>query len=228
MRLIASEAWPYFWPRFCFARRSSDLRARCRIQSEQGDLMRKIMYGAWIVAAAFTMSTGGSLSFAQTPAQTPAATTSNSTHSKPAPKKTTRRKTTSQPAQTSPKLQAIPLEAEPPSPPTPPAVAAQQKASDQKLLQQQEQQSAQAAQLTNQQVQQAQKQKDQIQNEVRIQDAPGPGQTGVVPAAGVPVAPVNADQRIQDAPGPAQTLPTLPATSSGQPAPAPQQAPPQI
>jgi hypothetical protein len=113
-------------------------------------------------------------------------------------------------------LQSIPLETAPPSPPTPPAAQAQQKAADQRLLEQQQAQSAQAAQITNRQVQQAQKQKDAIQNEVRIQDAPGPAQTGVVPAAGPPVAPVNANDRIQDAPGPAQTLPPMPSTTPSQ------------
>jgi hypothetical protein len=80
-------------------------------------------------------------------------------------------------------------------------------------LEQQQRQSAQAAQITNQQVQQAQKQQDKVQQEVRIQDAPGPAQTGVVPAAGAPAAPANTDNRIQDAPGPAQTLPPLAAPS---------------
>jgi hypothetical protein len=70
--------------------------------------------------------------------------------------------------------------------------------------------------VNNQQVQQVEKQQQAIQAEPRIQDAPGPAQTGVVPAAGVPVAPVNADQRIQDAPGPAQTLPPLPQTQQQQ------------
>jgi hypothetical protein len=89
-----------------------------------------------------------------------------------------------------------------------------QKVADQKLLQQQEAQSAHAAAVTNQVVEQAQKQQQKIQHEVRIQDAPGPSQTGVVPAAGVPVAPVNSDDRIQDAPGPAQTIAPLPATTA--------------
>ncbi len=109
-------------------------------------------------------------------------------------------------------LVSIPLENAPPSTPASPAAVAQQKAVDRKLLEQQQAQSAHDAQITNQQVQQAQQQRDSIQKEVRIQDAPGPAQTGVVPAAGAPVAPVNADDRIQDAPGPAQTLPKLPAT----------------
>jgi hypothetical protein len=124
-----------------------------------------------------------------------------------------KRKRPAKPA-TAPAVQTIRMESAPPTPPAPEPTAAQQKADDQKLLQQQQQQSAQAAQVTNQQVQQAQKQKDSIQNEIRIQDAPGPAQTGVVPAAGPPVAPANSEQRIQDAPGPAQTLPQLPAPAA--------------
>jgi hypothetical protein len=112
----------------------------------------------------------------------------------------------------SPGLVAIPLETAPPSAPATPAAVARQKGVDRKLLEQQQAQSARDAQITDRQVQQAQQQRDSIQKQVRIQDAPGPTQTGVVPAAGTPVAPVNSDDRIQDAPGPAQTLPKLPAT----------------
>jgi len=108
-----------------------------------------------------------------------------------------------------PATQVIPLETAPPSPPTPPAVVARQKAEDERLLRQQQAESAQAAQVTNREVEQAQKQRDAVQREIRIQDAPGPAQTGVVPAAGPPRLPVNADDRIQDAPGPAQTLPPV-------------------
>ena len=93
---------------------------------------------------------------------------------------------------------------------------AQQRAADQRLLQQQQATSAEAQRITDQQVKAAQKQHDQLQNEPRIQDAPGPPLTGVVPAAGAPVAPVNTDQRIQDAPGPAQTLPPVTVPSPGQ------------
>lgn len=88
-----------------------------------------------------------------------------------------------------------------------------ERAADKRLLQQQQSQSAHAADVNNQVVQQANAQRQKVQNEVRIQDAPGPAQTGVVPAAGVPLAPTTTDDRIQDAPGPAQTLPRLPATS---------------
>jgi len=107
--------------------------------------------------------------------------------------------------------QVIPRESQGPSAPAPDETAAQ-RAADARLLQQQQAQSAQAATITNQVVEQAEKQRQAVQREVRIQDAPGPAQTGVVPAAGPPVAPVNADDRIQDAPGPAQTIAPLPAT----------------
>jgi hypothetical protein len=128
--------------------------------------------------------------------------------------------------------QVIPRESQGASAPSPDETAAQ-RAADQRLLKQQQAQSAQAAAVTNQVVEQAEKQQQQMQKEVRIQDAPGPAQTGVVPAAGPPVAPVNADDRIQDAPGPAQTLPALPATTqpvstqpaSTQPAQAPASTP---
>ena len=112
-----------------------------------------------------------------------------------------------------PRTFTIGRETAPPSAPAPGPTAAQL-AADQRLLQQQEGQSARAAQINTQQVQQVDAQRRQAQQEVRIQDAPGPAQTGVVPAGpGNPVAPVNADDRIQDAPGPAQTLPQLPATA---------------
>lgn len=110
------------------------------------------------------------------------------------------------------------------------AAAAQQRAADQRLLQQQQAASAQAQQVNDQQVKAAQKQHDQLQNEQRIQDAPGLTQTGVVPAAGAPVAPMNGDHRIQDAPGPAQTLPPVQSAPSQLPAPqtTPNSAPPQL
>lgn len=94
---------------------------------------------------------------------------------------------------------------------------AQRRAADQRLLQQQQAASAEAQKITDQQVKAAQKQHDQLQNEPRIQDAPGPAQTGVVPAAGAPTAPVSSDQRIQDAPGPAQTLPPIASPTPAQP-----------
>jgi hypothetical protein len=142
--------------------------------------------------------------------------------SKPTPKakpsavKTT---TTARPA-----TERIPLESASPTPPSAAAKQqeAQQHAADERLLQQQQAQSAAAAQVTNQIVQTAQKQQDKVQNEVRIQDAPGPTETGVVPAAGPPTVPAaDKSQDIQDAPGPAQTLaPALaaqPATPSATP-----------
>ena len=130
--------------------------------------------------------------------QNPATATS------PSAKKQAIRKSTTRAAQ---KTRVIPMESAPPSPPPSPADEAAQKAKDQRLLEEQKRQSEQAAQVTNQQVEKAQKQQESVQKEVRIQDAPGPAQTGVVPAAGRPVAPASTDQRIQDAPGPAQTLP---------------------
>ncbi len=121
-------------------------------------------------------------------------------------------------------LQRIPIEQAPPSPPRPNETTAQRTA-DQKLLQQQQAQSAQAAQVTDQQVKTAQQRIDKVQNEQRIQDAPGPSQTGIVPAAGPPLVPAGeASPTIQDAPGPAQ--PVVPATQP--PVPAQPAAPPQV
>jgi hypothetical protein len=99
----------------------------------------------------------------------------------------------------------IPIETAPPDAPVP--ASSQQKAADQTLLHQQQAQSDRAAQITNVQVQKAQQQQEKVQGEVRIQDAPGPVQTGVL--SGGAVASPNPDQRIQDAPGPAQTLPPV-------------------
>lgn len=87
-----------------------------------------------------------------------------------------------------------------------------QRSADKRLLHLQQAQSIHNAAVNNQIVQQANDTRAKVQREVRIQDAPGPAQTGVVPAVGAPVAPTNAADRIQDAPGPAQTLPSLPAT----------------
>jgi hypothetical protein len=161
----------------------------------------------------------------QAPSQAPVAASTATSDSAAAKKKAAAARRKAAPAGP---VQAIPMETAPPSPPTAPVVEAQQKAADQKLLEQQQAQSAQAAAITDQQVEAAQKQKDAIQNEVRIQDAPGPAQTGVVPAAGVPVAPVNVNDRIQDAPGPAQTLAPLPKTVPTPAQPAPATTPPQF
>ena len=117
------------------------------------------------------------------------------------------------------RTQVIPRETAPATSPGTAVETPEQRAADQRLLQKQQAQSAQAAAINSQQVKQYQQQQQTVQNEVRIQDAPGPAQTGVVPAAGTPVAPVNADDRIQDAPGPAQTLPKLPATAPATAAP---------
>ena len=122
-------------------------------------------------------------------------------------------------------LQRIPIEQVPPSPPRPDETPTQ-RAADQKLLQQQQAQSAQAAQVTDQQVRTAQQRIDKVQNEQRIQDAPGPSQTGIVPAAGPPLIPAGGGSAtIQDAPGPAQTI--APATQPANPVPAQPAPPPQ-
>jgi len=92
-----------------------------------------------------------------------------------------------------------------------------QRSADKRLLRLQQAQSAHNATVNNQIVQQANDARAKVQKEVRIQDAPGPSQTGVVPAAGAPRAPTDAGDRIQDAPGPAQTLPSLPSTSPTNP-----------
>ena len=173
-------------------------------QSDEGEPMNIRGCSTWILMAGLASGASG---------QTQTAPAQGQTGATSAPKPAVKRKRTT-PRAAAP-VQTIPIESAPPSAPPAPVPAAQQKADDARLLQQQRQQSAQAAQVTNQQVQQAQKQKDSVQNEVRIQDAPGPAQTGVVPAAGAPVAPVNSQQRIQDAPGPAQTLPQLPAAQPG-------------
>ncbi len=130
-------------------------------------------------------------------------------------------------AATNGQTQRIPIEQAPPSPPRPDETAAQRTA-DQKLLQQQQAQSAQAAQVTDQQVQTAQQRIDKVQSEQRIQDAPGPSQTGIVPAAGPPLVPAGGGSAtIQDAPGPTQTI--APATQPASPVPTqPVPPPPQV
>jgi hypothetical protein len=165
--------------------------------------MRRCQVGLWAVVVA--MVVGVTVSRGQNPGPVQgAATTSPPVQTASTKRKHVHRHATATPSGT---VEVIPLESAPPSPPPSPTTEAAQKAADQRLLEKQERQSAQAAQITNQQVQQAEKQQESVQKEVRIQDAPGPAQTGVVPAAGPPALPANADQRIQDAPGPAQTLP---------------------
>ena len=166
--------------------------------------MRQFSAGVMVLMAAMVLGVCVLHGQDSTATQTPSTTESHTT------KRHVHRRSTANGAGTT---QVIPLESAPPSPPPSPAAEAAQRAKDQQLLKQQQQQSAQAAQITNQQVQKAQQQQDSVQKEVRIQDAPGPAQTGVVPASGPPVVPSNTDQRIQDAPGPAQTLPQPQQTS---------------
>jgi len=180
--------------------------------------MRLGRVGMWVAVA---MIAGASAGWSQTSAPAPATVAGSTSASTATAKKRAARRNKVQP-QAGARVQVIPMETAPPSPPTSPAMEAAQRAADQKLLAQQERQSAAEARITDQQVQRAQEQQENMDKEARtrIQDAPGPAQTGVVPAAGPPVAPVNADERIQDAPGPAQTLPPLPQAAPSQPPPA--------
>jgi hypothetical protein len=84
-----------------------------------------------------------------------------------------------------------------------------QRAQDQKLLQQQSQDSQATKQVNDQQVQAFDASQKKVQNEPRIQDAPGPAQTAT-PGTTKPAD----TQGIQEAPGPAQTSP--PATPAPQ------------
>jgi len=166
--------------------------------------MKNACFFAGIVAAGLATSVGlGQTSTPAPPTAAPTASTASSTPKHKHAKQT----------------QAIPRETAPPTASTSPDAVVEtpeERAADQRLLQEQQAQSAKAAAINTKEVKQYDQQQQTVQNEVRIQDAPGPAQTGVVPAAGVPVAPVNADQRNQDAPGPAQTLPTLPKTVPAQ------------
>ncbi len=170
-----------------------------------------------LVLGAGMLGAGISCGFAQTGTAPTAATTPSVTPA-PAKKPAKRRRS----ANSNGQLQRIPIEQTPPSPSRPDETAAQRVA-DQKLLQQQQAQSAQSAQITDQQVKTAQQRIDKIQDEQRIQDAPGPSQTGLVPAAGPPLAPApggtgaSGGPAMQDAPGPAQTA--APPTAPVQPPP---------
>jgi hypothetical protein len=134
-----------------------------------------------------------------------------------------------QPAATPSRRMVLPQAIE--SPPDPQKIAAQaeelQRQQDGRLWQQQEAASQKAQEELNQEVERAQKEQDQMENEPRIQDAPGPEQMGL------PVGleqPGQEEERIQDAPGPAQTLPGQPGQDSEpriQDAPGPAQTMPQ-
>jgi hypothetical protein len=85
---------------------------------------------------------------------------------------------------------------------------AQQRAQDARLEQQQEAASQKAQRELDHEVEQSQKVQDQMQQEPRIQDAPGPEQMGLPPGLdGQPNQLGQEPPRIQDAPGPAQTQP---------------------
>jgi hypothetical protein len=115
---------------------------------------------------------------------------------------------------------SIQRENAPPSAPAPDETT-KQKTADRRLLRQQEAQSANEEQQQNTVLQQVEARRAEQQNQVRVQDAPGPAQTGVVPAAGPPVAPINNGRDIQDAPGPTQTLPQPAQTPPVQTSPSP-------
>ena len=142
-----------------------------------------------------------------------------------APAASTTAKKKAKPSAANP-VQQIQVESAPPTPPSASATAqeAQQRAADQQLLKQQQEQSDKAAQVNNAIVEKAQKQQDSIQKEQRIQDAPGPAQTGagVTPQVGLPaVPPAGQSQDIQNVPGQA-----LPASTSISPSDLPPATPP--
>ena len=94
-------------------------------------------------------------------------------------------------------------------PSTPPQSAEElQRQKDAALLKQQQADSLRQQREQEAAVRRRAKQVQEQQNEPRIQDAPGPAETGALP--GYPPPPPRNDQdapRIQDAPGPAQTIP---------------------
>jgi hypothetical protein len=122
----------------------------------------------------------------------------------------------------------------PPSGPSPEALAAAaamaQKAQDTRLLQDQQAASQRQQKELDQTVQQSIKATQQMQEEPRIQDAPGPAPDGgiqdapgPVPGDGIQDAPgPTPGDGIQDAPGPAQTNPPPAQPQPAQPEPAPQ------
>jgi hypothetical protein len=122
----------------------------------------------------------------------------------------------------------LPAVVEPPQP-DPQQVAAEaeerQREQDGRLWQQQEAASQKAQEELNQEVERGQKEQERMENEPRIQDAPGPEQMGLPAGLEQPE-----EERIQDAPGPAQTLSAQPGQESGpriQDAPGPAQTLPQ-
>lgn len=171
--------------------------------------MLNLRMTTWLLPAGLL---AGTLGLAQTGHSSPSQPSAQ-THSAASTSTLKRSKITAKrqkPKATASRVITIPLETTPPTPATDASFTeeSREKAADQRLLEQQQAQSSRAAQITNQTVEQAQKQQDSVQREQRIQDAPGPAQTGVVPIAGPPVQPAKNDTRIQDAPGPAQTVPT--------------------
>ena len=182
-------------------------------------------FSTWLLSAGLVAGFGR-ISLAQTstsPVTRPAAT--SSTTSQPAAKKTNAHRRTVRRTASHSAVTTIPMETAPPTPVTATSLSAEarQRTADDRLLAQQQAQSQRAAQVTDATVQRAVQQQQSVQNESRIQDAPGPAQTGIVPASGSPVQPNNNDVRIQDAPGPSQTNPQPAATKPVAPATPPPQ-----
>jgi hypothetical protein len=101
---------------------------------------------------------------------------------------------------------------------------AMQREQDERLLQRQQADSQRQQQEQERAVEQWVKTVQAQQDEPRIQDAPGPAQTGLLPGVPPPPSqPSNEDeQRIQDAPGPAQTIPAPQPQPEPEPEPAAQ------
>ena len=107
-------------------------------------------------------------------------------------------------------LQTIPIETAPPSPQAAQPTVKQQQKADEKLLERQEAQSDKAAAVNDQQVQRAQQRQDTLQNEQRIQDAPGPPQA--VPTQGSTAIPPFQSVDPSQLPQPGQTVVPAPNT----------------
>ena len=125
-----------------------------------------------LTGAGVGQSAGTGQSTTTAPAATGAASSSSAT---------TAKRPRHQHRVSSQRMQVIPRETAPATPSTSPGAATEtpeQRAADQRLLQKQQAQAAQAAAINSQEIKQYQQQQQTVQNEVRIQDAPGPAQTG--------------------------------------------------
>jgi hypothetical protein len=94
-----------------------------------------------------------------------------------------------------------------------PQLAARQRLQDQRLYERQEAASQKAQRELDVEVQQSQKAQDDMQAEPRIQDAPGPAETGAPPGFLGEPAPGQEAPRIRDSPPPpSQTQPVQPVS----------------